>query len=230
MRTNSRLPSLWRSCTPLLLCASPTVYERESESTIDKLVGTLEQRIAMDLTALSTPLRDAWDAGWKEQLQEIADLDATLAADDSSDDNDQPELDLPALWRQSENMTGADAKTTLRTARNVTQQLMKFWRTATPRNDNLDDDLREEIGYDLMPRETALRERRRQLRRHAAAGLVEYRIFGEVLSRDEAVLDTLPSAGIATLDSAWRQLGGVANRTGMLHSHHASAKAPASVR
>lgn len=99
-------------------------------------------------------------------------------------------------------------------ARDVTQSLMHFWRTATPRNDNLDSYVRDEVARGTMTRAVALAERRRQLTRHAEAGLVEYRIFGEVLSRDAMVLDLLPHAGQVSLESAWRQLGAVGNRTG----------------
>ena len=55
-------------------------------------------------------------------------------------------------------------------------------------------DLKEELGAENITNAQARTERRRQLMRHAAAGAVEYRIFGEVLSRDEAVLDALLDA------------------------------------
>ena len=59
-----------------------------------------------------------------------------------------------------------------------------------------------------------MRQRRRQLQRHAAAGAVEYRIFGEVLSRDDSLLDALPEAAVQPVTEVWRQLGGLANITG----------------
>ena len=170
---------------------------------------------------LIPPLRAAWEDAWSEQLNELASLDAECAALSASTaaldavEADADALDLVALWKESENATDLGLPERTARARHVTQVLMRFWRSATPRNDNLEPRMREEIVREPMSRAVALAERRRQLRRHAAAGVVEYRIFGEVLSRDAAALGALPHAGLVSLESAWRQLGALSNVTGL---------------
>ena len=194
-----------RFTTPLLLCASI------STDTIDELVPTLVKKYGATnhlcgLEALQAPLEHAWQTAWREQKEELASLDH-VALEDASESQ---RLDLRGLWRASDNSTHGGVEQ----ARCVTRRLMTYWRHATPRNDDIDEELRSDILLrETMTRETALAERRRQLRRHADAGCVEYRIFGEVLSRDAAALNAL-DAELETLSGAWRQLGGVARRTG----------------
>lgn len=72
-------------------------------------------------------------------------------------------------------------------------------------------ELRQSAGN--VTEEEARQQRRRLLQRHQAAGVVEYRIFGEVLARDEVLLDALPGVELQTFQDAWRQLGGLSNLT-----------------
>ena len=197
--------------SPILLCASQT---------IDVLLPTLTKNYGATyhlcgLESLQAPLQKTWQEAWREQEQELAILD-----DICQIDADQYQLDLRELWRASDNSTHSGVVE----ARDVTQQLMRYWRYATPANDDIDEELRADILLrDEMTRESALAERRRQLRRHAAAGCVEYRIFGEVLSRDAAALEAL-DAELQTLWGAWRQLGGVARQTGWAEELEAAIK------
>ena len=173
-------------------------------------------------------MRSTWEAAWQEQQAELRRLEELLSVPNDGDElkseTEEERLDLVALWSASQNKSEATSimwskdsradsgEDGVARARQVTQRLMRYWRTATPRNDNLDPYARR--GRETMTRNIALAERRRQLRRHVAAGCVEYRIFGEELSRDEQALDALSCAGLETLVGAWTQLGGVARRVG----------------
>lgn len=204
-RQSMRRGHIARRAAPVLL------YMSSPSSSIDKLLPALSQ-LAGDCNisgTLMVPLRAAWEAAWLEQLNEISCLD------NESDSLYNDRLDLVALWRESENATDAGLTARTAQARHVTQALMRFWRCATPRNDLLDPRVRAEIEREPMSRAAALVERRRQLQCHAAAGLVEYRIFGEVLSRDVAALHALPYCELVSRESAWRQLGALSNTTGL---------------
>ena len=166
------------SMLPICMLVAADSY-KPAPSSIDRLIPALQLRdgnmsaITDDLSSL---LGLVWEQGWREQLDEIEALSADLD-DPASIDDDSTGLDLVSLWRESENATkGHEAAARLTCARHVTSQLMRFWRSATPRNDNLDPRTTEEIVREPMSRDVALAERRRQLRRHARAGLVEYRI------------------------------------------------------
>ena len=245
-----------RCSIPTLLCMLPSL-------TIEKLVPALMDRtLAVDrqhagactgqddsrhqplyelFEALEEPLRNTWKAAWNEQEHELAKLDVLLsgtssAAGQIAENNEDARLDLRDLWRASNNVTDGDISPEKRTAnaRRVTQRLMRFWRSATPQNEDVDELARG--GRETITREVALAERRRQLRRHAAAGCVEYRIFGEVLGRDDAALGALLSRSNAsvgqpeTLEGAWVQLGGVASRTGWAREIETTAQTVAGSR
>lgn len=195
---------------PLLLCTSVPPLPKP-ELTIDVITST-SLRDQVDVTpALEEKLKEAWLVGWQEQADEIAKL-SSMSEDDS------PTLDLQQLWKDTDNSTEASTDERRQGARSVARELMRFWRYSTPRTDNLNDRLQQyDVNIpeeDTVTGEAALKERRRQLMRHAAAGVVEYRIFGEVLSRNDAVLDALPDAGLVPFEDVWRQLGGLANLTG----------------
>ena len=165
-----------------------------------------------DDCCLHSQLRQVWEQGWREQLREIEDLNDRLDHVDGHDGKSSG-LDLVTLWQESANVTDRAARITR--ARHLTQDLMRFWRFATPANDHLDPRTTSEMEREPMSHAVALTERRRQLVRHAKAGLVEYRIFGEVLARDDGVLDSLPSTELASLEDVWRQLGAISNVTGL---------------
>jgi len=125
---------------------------------------------------------------------------------------------LKGLWEMSKNTTDA-AETPQARARALTRELMNFWRRATPENTPEDQEKRvmlEELGGRNVTFAEATRERLRLLQRHRAAGLVEYRIFGEVLSRSDDVLSGLPGTELVDFDTAWRDIGVAANLTGWL--------------
>lgn len=219
----------------VLLCMAST-------SNIDRLVPALTEKIGVlhgsdtllsHYDSLQPKLTNTWKSAWREQCDELSWLDTVLSNSTSTvvATDDEARLDLRALWRASDNSTRGIASPEERVigARHVTHGIMRYWRFATPRNDeNVEKAAQFLAGRETMTREVALKERRRQLRRHSAAGCVEYRIFGEVLARDEEVLRSLfpPSSSLSTASSsscavqlqtlaeAWRQLGGVANRTG----------------
>ena len=169
-----------------------------------ELGNTVEQR-----------LRLAWQDAWEEQIKDI---------DELSEASPQQELDLQQLLKDSENVTLSDerAGTTgeqalradLTRARAVTRELMRFWRFSTTRTDQFLAELEGELDSEELAElsgstgnvteEEARQQRRRLLQRHQAAGVVEYRIFGEVLARDEVLLDALPGVELQTFQDAWR--------------------------
>jgi hypothetical protein len=218
MRLVGGLPGARSPCpllriTPLLLCAPPTP---RPDLTIDVITATsLRERFDVP-PPLEVALRQAWQRSWQEQADEIAKLETM--DEETMDEDEPPALNLRQLWSDTDNSTEAVLAERRQRARSVAQELMLFWRSSTPRTDKLADKIEEyDLAFDAgVTAEAALKERRRQLMRHAAAGQVEYRIFGEVLSRDEAVLELLPEAGLVPFEEAWRQLGGFANLTGWL--------------
>jgi len=207
--------------TLITLCTSAPPLPRP-DLTVGRLRELLETSDAPHLDgALEEKLFAAWDAGWREQSIEIEALGRDLTGTPETEDN---ALNLRELLEASENKTAASAAERDLAARAVSRKLFRFWRYSAPRADQLDQKKLDEWQVDRekldewqgrnVTREAALRERRRQLMRHAAAGTVEYRIFGDVLARDDALLDALPAARTVTFDGAWRQLGGLANLTG----------------
>ena len=133
-------------------------------------------------------------------------------------------LDLQALVDKSANKTkGLSPSERRAKAREVAQDLMRFWRFSTGIEDSdLPTDFINDAG-DLTVenfQETAsavnnvtLAKRRRELTRHAKAGVVEYRIFGEILSRDASTLDELCIEQASYLQ-VWKQIGGFFNFSG----------------
>ena len=214
------------SVLPLLLCASvPPVPQ--PERVVDKLIPKLSATAGLDLgSTVEQRIRLAWQDAWEEQAKDIDELEA---ADLSS----RRRLDLQQLLTDSENVTLSDerAGTTgeqalradLTRARAVTRDLMRFWRFSTTQTDEFlsvpegpaaDQLLAELDPSKIVTEEEARRQRRRLLLRHQAAGVVEYRIFGEVLARDEVLLDALPGVEQQSFQEAWLQLGGLSNLTG----------------
>ena len=220
-----RRPALLRCAAPLLLCASVPPVPRP-ELIVDRLIPELSSTAGLVLgETVEQRLRLAWQDAWEEQIRDISELSEKGA--------DQDTLDLQQLLSDSENATLSDERvgTTeeqarrddLTRARAVTRELMRFWRFSTTRTDQfldtfdgeLDEEELEELTQGTnITEEEARRQRRRLLQRHQAAGVVEYRIFGEVLARDEALLDALPGVEPQTFQNAWRQLGGLSNLTG----------------
>ena len=217
------------SVLPLLFCASvPPVPQ--PERVVDKLILKLSATAGLDLgSTVEQRIRLAWQDAWEEQAKDIDELEA---ADLSS----RRRLDLQQLLTDSENVTLSDerAGTTgeqalradLTRARAVTRDLMRFWRFSTTQTDQFLSELEgpaadqllaeldpEELG-EIVTEEEARQQRRRLLLRHQAAGVVEYRIFGEVLARDEVLLDALPGVEQQSFQEAWLQLGGLSNLTG----------------
>ena len=219
---------------PLLLCASVP----RPELVVDKLIPELASTAGLELgNTVEQRLRLAWQDAWEEQIKDI---------DELSEASPQQELDLQQLLKDSENVTLSDerAGTTgeqalradLTRARAVTRELMRFWRFSTTRTDQFlaelegeldSEELAELSGAGQVPgnvtEEEARQQRRRLLQRHQAAGVVEYRIFGEVLARDEVLLDALPGVELQTFQDAWRQLGGLSNLTGWADQFEAEA-------
>lgn len=206
---------------PLLLCAAAPPTPKP-DATINQLSSSLQAELGATISidsALEERLRAVWQRSWDEQAAEIKGLTEITDADDESDT-----LDLRRLWESSDNSSSVDALTR---ARSVMRDLTRFWRYSTPRTDiiaSLSENEREGFLEDAgimgvgpgenITRDDALRRRRRQLERHAAAGTVEYRLFGDAIARDDALLDAIPQAGLVTLEGAWRQLGGLANISG----------------
>ena len=210
-----------RLAAPLLLCTSaPPAPTPRPEASIGKLAASLHEEGITLPDSLQAALRDAWDVGWREQAAEIDALDRQLA--DGDDGDDETTLDLQQLFKDSANATEFTAVQRVDSARSVARDLLRFWRFSTPRSDRLkarldeidDEDLSELVSSESVSRDEALKQRRRQLARHAAAGAVEYRIFGEVIARDTAVLDALPDVEMKTFIEACTALGATFNLTG----------------
>ena len=220
---------------PLLLCASVP----RPELVVDKLIPELASTAGLELgNTVEQRLRLAWQDAWEEQIKDI---------DELSEASPQQELDLQQLLKDSENVTLSDerAGTTgeqalradLTRARAVTRELMRFWRFSTTRTDQFLAELEGELDSEELAElkqstgnvteEEARQQRRRLLQRHQAAGVVEYRIFGEVLARDEVLLDALPAVELQTFQDAWRQLGGLSNLTGWADQFEAEGEAAA---
>ena len=209
-------PAFLRCAAPLLLCASVPPVPRP-ELVVDRLIPELSTSTGLVLSdTVEQRLRVAWQDAWEEQIKDISEL-----SEKASDSQDADQLDLQQLLKDSENVTlsaervgGMEEQARTR-ARAVTRELMRFWRFSDTRTDidGFDGEFDEEDLVDVTEEE-ARRQRRRLLQRHQAAGVVEYRIFGEVLARDEMLLDALPGVEPQTFQEAWIQLGGLANLTG----------------
>ena len=218
---------------PLLLCAIVPPVPRP-ELVIDELIPELSTTAGLELgNTVEERLRLAWQDAWEEQIKDIDELCEASA---------EQELDLQQLLKDSENVTlSGEAGTTgeqarradLTRARAVTRELMRFWRFSTTRTDQFLAELEGELDAEELAElrqsagnvteEEARQQRRRLLQRHQAAGVVEYRIFGEVLARDEVLLDALPGVELQTFQDAWRQLGGLSNLTGWADQFEAEA-------
>jgi hypothetical protein len=204
----------WRTAAPLLLCTvAPPAPDLSSIRDLEQEVGS---NLGLGLgPTVGQRLRIAWEAGWEEQANEIEALANDVAVE-------EPPLDLKQLLKDSENITDSSDAQRLERARAVLRELMRFWRYSTRRTDlasdsgSVDPDDLEGLYFsgENVTAEDARRQRRRLLQRHRDAGVVEYRIFGEVLARDDALLDALPGAELRTYQQAWRQLGGLTNLTG----------------
>ena len=201
-----------------------------------QLSSRVLEMINMDPDAgLERSIDAALEESRREQEAEIAALEALVSELDSGGEQAESgtgagtgeaevvggsatKLDLKGLWEMSKNTTDA-AETPQARARALTRELMNFWRRATPENTPEDQEKRvmlEELGGRNVTFAEATRERLRLLQRHRAAGLVEYRIFGEVLSRSDDVLSGLPGTELVDFDTAWRDIGVAANLTGWL--------------
>ena len=134
------------------------------------------------IPALEGALEGAWSRAWLEQEAEIVQLEQGV---DSSSTGD---LDLEKLWRLSDNKTDASTSVRQARARELTRELMAFWRSATPATEQAEAqfDPSEELGIRNLSLADARAQRLRLLLRHRRAGLVEYRVVGEVTTEATA--------------------------------------------
>ena len=197
---------------------------------IAELEGFVEGSEYMNATVLKKRMKELMSMNTTVLKKRTREAKAALAPAE--------QLDYLNLWALSGNATEGTER---ERGREITQTMMQFWRAATRTSGEFEvkvlereekemkaisesDLSRDKVDelIDVMKAQSraerekvaaneGARERLRLLKRHQRAGVVEHRIFGEVLSRSSAV--TLPATPILGREAKWRFAGVAANQT-----------------